>query len=189
MNAYSPSGKQEIILSLGSNQGDRAGWLGFAARSIAAHQDISVIATSPIYKTEPVEVAPEFKNSLFLNAILICETSLSPAEFLAVLHDIEAEAGRTRTEIVNAPRTLDIDIVLFGRLEISTPTLTIPHPRALSRRFVLQPLADLRPELHFPGDEKTISQHLAELPRKPRVKLENQNLLGVKELAKWNYPF
>ncbi len=189
MSDCSECGKNEVVLSLGSNQGDRAGWLGFAIRVLEAHPDISVVATSPVYKTEPVDFAPQFENSLFLNAIVICETSLTLDEFFEFTCQIENDAGRVRSPDGLLPRTLDIDIILFGDTRCANEKLVIPHPRATRRRFVMQPLADIRPDLKFPGDDKTVKEHLAEIPSKPRVMIEDKDQLSVKELAKWNYPF
>lgn len=189
MSSNSDGGKTEVILSLGSNQGDRAGWLGFATRVLAAHPEVSVVAVSHVYKTEPVDVAPAYRNSLFLNAVVVCETTLALDDFFGFTQQIENDAGRIRGDEENLPRTLDIDIILFGDVERNDRHLVVPHPRARARRFVMQPLADVRPSLRFPGDTETVAEHLAKLPKKPKVVLKDPDLLHVKELAKWNYPF
>lgn len=182
--------KTEAILSLGSNQGDRSAWLAFAVRVLSAHPHTEVTAVSPVYKTEPVDVLPEFSKAQYFNEIVACETDLSVQEFSDFIHRIEHEAGRVRGDTPNSPRTLDIDIITFGNVRMETEELTLPHPRALSRRFVLQPLADIKPSFHFPDDPLTVSEHLAKLSDHPSsVVLVDDRLLKTKVSTKWNYPF
>lgn len=101
------------------------------------------------------------------------ETSLSPAALLAVLKALELAAGRQRSSVTSlsrwGPRPLDIDLLLYGELESDRPELTLPHPRLRSRRFVLEPLAEIAPDLLVPPDHRTVRELLAALPAGPRV--------------------
>jgi len=161
----------EIGLSLGTNLGRRLDNLRRARRLIAGLPGVRVAASSPVYATEPVDVPPEFRHRAFLNAVLIVESAL-PAEALARrLRAIESAMGRRRTGARHAPRVIDIDVLYADRRRIRTPRLTVPHPRWSSRRFVAQPLADVRPNLILPGSRLTVAARLRVLPPKPRVTL------------------
>jgi 2-amino-4-hydroxy-6-hydroxymethyldihydropteridine diphosphokinase len=159
----------EAILSLGSNQGDRLAWLNKAGDALNALPDVRITAHSLVYETEPVGVPPAFGGLLFLNCVVIVATGLSPVPFSDAVHAIEDRLGRARGGTPNLPRTIDIDILAFDDLRIASPSLTLPHPRARERRFVLQPLVDLRPSFVFPGDTQTVSDLLESLPLQPRV--------------------
>ena len=102
---------------------------------------------------------------------------------------IERASGRPEKHSCAEARTLDIDIITFGDVRMETEELTLPHPRALTRRFVLQPLADIKPSFHFPDDPLTVSEHLAKLSDHPSVVLVDDRLLKTKVSTKWNYPF
>jgi 2-amino-4-hydroxy-6-hydroxymethyldihydropteridine diphosphokinase len=135
-----------VYLSLGSNLGDRERNLG------RAFELLSEILRDPImsgiYRTDPLYVKDQ---PFFLNAAAKGHTLLAPEELIDRIHGIERFLGRNReAETRMGPRTLDIDILLFGNLEISTPSLTIPHPRMTERAFVLVPLLELAPELRDP---------------------------------------
>ncbi len=160
----------EVILSLGSNQGDRLAWLKRAGLELLSLPGTRCVAFSPVYETDPVGVPAEFVDTLFLNCVVIVETGLAPEAFSAAVHAAEDRLGRTRGGAPNLPRTIDIDIVAFGDLRCETPALTLPHPRARARRFVLQPLADLRPGFVFPGDTLTATELLRALPPAPGVR-------------------
>jgi len=122
-------------LGLGSNLGDSRAHLRAA---IAALPD--VVAASPVYETEPLG-GPSGQQA-YLNLVVELETELSPRELLELGHRLEEAAGRARHE-KNGPRTLDVDVLLVGDLEVHDPDLVVPHPRMWQRRFVLAPLADL----------------------------------------------
>jgi len=122
-------------LGLGSNLGDSRAHLRAA---IAALPD--VVAASPVYETEPLG-GPSGQQA-YLNLVVELETELSPRELLELGHRLEEAAGRVRHE-KNGPRTLDVDVLLVGDLEVHDPDLVVPHPRMWQRRFVLAPLADL----------------------------------------------
>lgn len=119
------------------------------------------LVLSPLYRTAPVGGPPQPD---FLNAVAVGRTSLAPLELLGVLQRIEADAGRTRAALRNGPRPLDLDLLLYGDLVLGLPGLVLPHPRMASRRFVLAPLADLRPDLVVPGTGRTVSALLAAAP-------------------------
>jgi 2-amino-4-hydroxy-6-hydroxymethyldihydropteridine diphosphokinase len=126
------------VLGLGSNLGDRQGHLRAAVASLAA------VAVSPVYETDPVG-GPDGQGP-YLNLVLEVDTELSPHELLGVCHRLEAAAGRVREERWG-PRTLDVDILWMEGVELDEPDLQIPHPRMLTRRFVLAPLSDIAPDL------------------------------------------
>ena len=149
-----------IYLSLGSNLGDREGNLR------AAIERLSPCRVSPIYETEPVEHTAQ---PLFLNLVVEAETSLMSMQLLWHTQRIERDLGRVRT-IPKGPRTIDIDILLYGTTIIRTPRLEVPHPRLPERRFVLVPLADLAPDLRHPVTQCTIREMLAILPDTPGVR-------------------
>lgn len=129
------------------------------------------MALSPVYETEPVGVAERFAHALFLNCVVIAETALSPELLAQEVHAVEARCGRLRNGRQDQPRTLDIDVIAVGDLVCESPDLTLPHPRAQRRRFVLQPLVDLRPDYRLPGHSQTVSGLLFKLPLTPRVTL------------------
>jgi len=157
------------VLSLGSNQGDRRAWLNAAVDAVRTWPGITLLERSPIYETEPVDVPRDFADHLYLNQIVIVETALSALAFSAAIHEIEYRLGRMRGVVQNMPRTIDIDIIVLGTLRLDSPALTLPHPRARNRRFVLQPLADLRPDLILPDENLTVAERLRFLPESPRV--------------------
>jgi len=158
------------ILSLGSNLGNRAAWLTKATNSIAELPGTQINARSSIYETEPVDVPDQFNNESFLNAVIIIETQLTASRLSDSIHRIEDQLQRTRG-IPNQPRTIDIDIITFDDLISDATGLTLPHPRAHLRRFVLQPLAEIEPDLILPGQKEDITTLLRSLPDLPSVKL------------------
>ena len=139
--------RRRVVLSVGSNLGDRLGTLTECVQALRRLPDTDVLTISPVYQTAPVggPAQPDY-----LNAVLIAATGLRPYELLAATGAIEQELGRVRAERFG-PRTLDIDIIAFAA-EISTdPVLTLPHPRAHERAFVLAPWYDIDPEAQLPG--------------------------------------
>lgn len=161
---------REAILSLGSNLGDRRAALERACAALAEEPGLRILERSPIYETEPVGVPPEDAGRLFLNQVLIVSTDRSAEALSDAAHAIEARWGRTRTGARGAARALDIDLIAFGAERRNAPELTLPHPRARERRFVLQPLADLRPGLVLPGESRSVAELLRGLPDTPRVR-------------------
>ena len=161
----------EVGLSLGSNIGNRATHLAEARRRIGQISGVTVVAQSPLYETDPVGVKPEFEHLKFLNAVLIVETTAPVEQLHAELSRIEKDFGRTRSDDRFAPRIIDIDVLYAGTQESRNEKLTLPHPRWDKRRFVLQPLLDVRPALKLPGTEQTISELLQSLPAGENVAL------------------
>lgn len=133
-------------VGLGANLGDAAAALDAALAALAALPGTRLVACSPRYRTAPVDATgPDY-----LNAVAALETHLSAEALLAALHEIELGHGRERP-YRNAPRTLDLDLLLHGAARVDLPHLVVPHPRLHERAFVLVPLADLAPELVVPG--------------------------------------
>lgn len=133
------------VLSLGANLGDRAAALQGAVDALA--EQVGVVAVSPVYETEPLgsDAQPDF-----LNAVVVVATELGPRALLMLGHEIELAAGRVRAERWG-PRTLDVDLVAYGDLVSDDPVVTVPHPRAHERVFVLRPWLDLDPDAVLPG--------------------------------------
>jgi 2-amino-4-hydroxy-6-hydroxymethyldihydropteridine diphosphokinase len=155
----------DAYLGLGSNLGDRAanlraGLAGIARRGLAPLELSSVWETEPVDSPEPV---------WFLNMVARTETDLPPLEVLDRLLDAEREAGRVRT-VRNAPRVLDLDLLLLGDLRFDHPRLTLPHPRMWERRFVLSPLAEIAPGLRESGSGRSVREVCESLPQRPSVR-------------------
>jgi len=133
-------------VGLGANLGDAAAALDAAVAALGALPGTRLAACSPRYRTAPVDATgPDY-----LNAVAALDTDLSAEALLAALHEIELRHGRERP-YRNAPRTLDLDLLLHGDARIDGPQLVVPHPRLHERAFVLVPLADLAPDLVVPG--------------------------------------
>ncbi len=130
------------VIAFGSNLGDRAGHLHRAIEALGRLPGSRVLAVSSFIETEPMDVPPAYQSLRFLNGALIVETALTPEALLAELNRLEAEAGRIRAER-NGPRPLDLDIILYEGVRRESEHLTLPHPRAHLRDFVLRPLAEL----------------------------------------------
>lgn len=137
------------VLSIGSNQGDRIANLQGAVDSLVDTPGVWVTEVSPVYETDPVD-APDGSAS-FLNAVVLLDSSLPAQILLERAMAIEAAFGRTRSGLRNAPRTLDVDLIMVGDRRSDTEALTLPHPRAHERAFVLAPWADADPEAEVPG--------------------------------------
>jgi 2-amino-4-hydroxy-6-hydroxymethyldihydropteridine diphosphokinase len=147
-----------VYLSLGSNVGNREAQLRDAQARLGALG--RVVAVSSVYETEPVEFTEQ---AWFLNCVLALETILTPQQLMSAILRIEQEMGRSR--ILNkGPRSIDIDILLFGDEIIKSKDLTIPHPATHQRRFVLGPLAEIAPEVIHRILKKTIRELLDALP-------------------------
>ena len=137
------------IVSLGSNIEPRARYLERALSVLSALPSTRLMKASSVIETEPVDVPAEFAAQRFLNQVAVFETELDPQEFSRQMHAIEDELGRVRT-VHNGPRTIDIDLIDFGGIHLDSPELTLPHPRAAERDFVLKPLAELGISLSVP---------------------------------------
>jgi 2-amino-4-hydroxy-6-hydroxymethyldihydropteridine diphosphokinase len=150
-----------VYLALGSNIGDRRVNLETAIGRLAAESpEIEVVRSSSIYETEPRDNPAQ---AWFLNMVVEARTALFPMQLLGRTQRIETEMGRRRspTAAPKGPRIIDIDILLFGKFVMDTPKLTIPHPRIEERRFVLEPLAEIAPELRHPVLRRTMRELLA----------------------------
>ena len=137
----------KAFVGIGSNLGDREGNLRRAIELLSAEEGIEVVAVSELRETEPVGPVEQ---GPFLNGAVQLETSLGPRELLARLLAVENRLGRVRGERWG-PRTIDLDLLLYGVETIEEPGLTVPHPRLHERRFALEPLVDLDPALEIPG--------------------------------------
>ena len=149
-----------VLIGLGSNRGDRRATLEGAIAALAETPGILVRKVSTFHETEPVGGPP--MQGRYLNAAAVLETSLDPFAMLTVLQAIEARFGRVRT-VRWGERTLDLDLLLFGDRIIDTPELVVPHPRFSTRRFVLEPLAEVAPEAVDPVRKRTVRELLADL--------------------------
>lgn len=161
----------EYAFSIGSNMGDRVGGLIAARDGLRVALKATHVEQSPIYATEPIDVSARDRRHVFLNAVLILDADIDPHRCLDVCRRIERRAGRVSTEKVNAPRPLDIDIVYAGETVIGETDLTVPHPRWSRRRFVLRPLAELRPDKLLPLASNTVSNLLDELDENAKVEV------------------
>lgn len=151
-----------VYLGLGSNMGDRQKNLDTALELLAQRMKLGKI--SSIYDTEPVGVPPQ---SRFLNLVCRASTRLEPVALLKLAKGIEARLGRSGKS--DAPRPIDIDILLYGEEVINTPELVIPHPRMTERAFVLIPLVEMAPNLVHPLLKKTIRELLKNITEKQGV--------------------
>jgi len=140
-------------LGLGSNVGDRRAQLEAAVVALPAH-GVLVRASSSVYETEPVGLVPDQRE--FFNACLRIETSCEPEDLLDACKAVERELGRAAGGVRHGPRAIDVDVLMLGAAEYSSPRLTLPHPEVLGRRFVLVPLLELEPELTVPGSDGTL---------------------------------
>ena len=156
--------RRRAVLSVGSNLGDRLGTLQGCVQAIGALPDTDVLARSPVYETAPVggPAQPDY-----LNAVLIIDTGLAPRALLTATQRIEADFGRVRAERYG-PRTLDIDIISYDEEVSGDPVLTLPHPRARERAFVLAPWRDVDPAAVLPGHGPVAALLArADQPRRP----------------------
>jgi 2-amino-4-hydroxy-6-hydroxymethyldihydropteridine diphosphokinase len=142
-------------LGLGSNEGDRLGNLR-AARAALVRHEVAVEASSSVYETAPQGEVLEQPD--FLNAALRVRTALGPEELLDAAKAVERDLGREPGGLRHGPRPIDVDVLLLGDLEYSSARLSLPHREVTSRRFVLEPLLELDPELALPDGTRLASQ-------------------------------
>lgn len=156
-----------VYLALGSNIGDRSRHLQAALAKLEA-PDLRILRVSSLYETAPVGFTAQH---WFYNLVVEAETDLFPLQLLTRIAKIELALGRVRT-IPNGPRTLDIDILLYGRAVVHSVKLEIPHPRMAERRFVLAPLAELAPDLRHPVTHQAIRVMLEAAPEQAVRRLD-----------------
>jgi len=131
-------------IGLGANLGDARLTIAAAIKTLRGSTDIFSLIEAPLYHSDPIDA----QGPVFINTVVALDTKLEPLQLLDLLQSIEQEHGRERP-YQNAPRTLDLDLLLYGDLTINTPRLTVPHPRMHQRAFVLRPLQDLAPNLQL----------------------------------------
>ncbi|QEL14615.1 2-amino-4-hydroxy-6-hydroxymethyldihydropteridine diphosphokinase [Limnoglobus roseus] len=161
----------QIPIALGSNVGDRRGYLDAALRRLRVEPHIRVVAVSPYYDTPPVDASADSQN--YLNAAALLDTDLPPQAVLRIFLEIEHQLGRRRPATARAmglyaPRTLDLDLLCYGDQIWDSPELTLPHPRMHERSFVLKPLADIAPNIVHPVLRQTVADLLADRPADER---------------------
>lgn len=140
---------RRVVIGLGSNLGDRFDNLQGAVEQLSDTPDVWVTAVSPVYETTPLDCPPGSGD--FLNAVVLADTTLSASRLLDRALAIEDAYDRDRSHGLNAPRTLDVDLIVVGDRRSDTDALKLPHPQAHERAFVLQPWLDLEPDAEFPG--------------------------------------
>jgi 2-amino-4-hydroxy-6-hydroxymethyldihydropteridine diphosphokinase len=143
-------------VGIGANLGDARAHVDDAVARLGLLPDSRLLRTSPYYRSAPIDASGDD----YVNAVAALETRLTAPDLLAALHAIEADHGRERP-YRNAPRTLDLDLLLYGDAVIATATLTVPHPRMLARAFVLRPLLDIAPAITVPGHGRAASHFSA----------------------------
>ena len=151
---------RRAVLSLGSNLGERVTSLQGAVNALADTPDVWVTGVSPVYETEPVD-APE-GSDMFLNAVVLADTTLAATRLLDRALAIEDAFDRERSEVRNAPRTLDVDLIVVGDRRADDDQLRLPHPRAAERAFVLRAWLDVDPQAEFP-DRGPVAELLSAL--------------------------
>ena len=151
---------RRAVLALGSNLGDSHASLQGAVNAIADTPDVWVTAVSPIYETEPVDSPAGSEN--YLNAVVLIDTTIAANRLMDRALAIEDAFDRERSEVRNAPRTLDVDLIVVGDRRSDTEALRLPHPRAAERAFVLKPWFDIEPDAEFP-DRGPIADLLAQI--------------------------
>ncbi|MFC0216094.1 2-amino-4-hydroxy-6-hydroxymethyldihydropteridine diphosphokinase [Paenibacillus chartarius] len=168
------NGLREVAyIGLGSNINRREDYLALAVEALAAHSGLELLGQSSIYETDPVGYTEQ---PPFLNMVAAVATRLSPKELLAALLDIERSLGRTRT-IRWGPRTIDLDLLLYGERQVSEPELTVPHPRMGERAFVLVPLLEVMNDIGSPGHlRESFTRQLETLEGKEGITLWKKSI-------------
>jgi 2-amino-4-hydroxy-6-hydroxymethyldihydropteridine diphosphokinase len=156
-------------IALGSNLGDSRESIFLAVRDLRELSAEPLLASS-LWETTPVDCPPD--SPAFLNAVvrLLAGAEETPESLLRKLQELERRYGRRAKQVVNEARPLDLDLILFGVETRDSERLTLPHPRAISRRFVLEPLCEIAPGLLFPGQTRTVVELLAGLPPDPAMR-------------------
>jgi 2-amino-4-hydroxy-6-hydroxymethyldihydropteridine diphosphokinase len=164
---------KRAYLSLGSNVGDRAANLRVALRHLESYK-LRIVRLSSLLETEPVDLKDQPR---FLNLVAEIDTELFPLQLLTLIERIERAMGRKR-EIPKGPRTIDIDILVYGRFVVNSPRLVIPHPRMGDRRFVMEPMVELAADLRHPVTRRTMREMLAGIQGQVVRRAPNQLSVG-----------
>ncbi|MEZ4701372.1 MAG: 2-amino-4-hydroxy-6-hydroxymethyldihydropteridine diphosphokinase [Rhodothermales bacterium] len=165
-------------IALGSNLGDRLEMLRFAIRRLVDHPLICVTGGSPVFESPAMTLSGGESQPDYLNAVIRICTPMEPDEVLALLLDIEREAGRVRNGTRWAPRPLDLDVLSFGDQVVRSDALTLPHPRLAERRFVLEPWARIAPDYVVPGPTPArVDALLAQCEDPGKLSLFSESLL------------
>ncbi|HUF13711.1 MAG TPA: 2-amino-4-hydroxy-6-hydroxymethyldihydropteridine diphosphokinase [Longimicrobiales bacterium] len=172
-----PEAREVVYIGLGSNQGERESHLRAAVDALARMLDVEVV--SSVYETEPVGFREQPD---FLNLAVRARTDLEPAALLAELLRIERELGRTR-RFPNAPRTIDIDLLMYGERVVDLPQLIVPHPRMTGRAFTLLPLIEIDPGLVHPGTGERLTDLLARDPLERAKRVGSLGRIGARVFA------
>jgi 2-amino-4-hydroxy-6-hydroxymethyldihydropteridine diphosphokinase len=160
-----------VIVALGSNLGDSAQLVFEGMRRLESSADGPLLRSS-LWQTAPVDCPPD--SPPFINAVVAFNPrpGETPDSLLARLQELEREFGRRPKRVLNEPRALDLDLIAFGEEVRATSQLTLPHPRACTRRFVLQPLSEIAPDRILPGHQKSVAQLLDALPLAPDCRIK-----------------
>lgn len=164
----------EAVIALGSNLGNRIENINAAVRAVAKLSGVKIIKASSVYETEPVGCGED--DGMFYNAAILLETTVSPAVLLGECLGIEAAMGRVRGK-KNGPRIIDLDLILYDGFKSESFELTLPHPRALERAFVMAPLSELFPTGRAPG--MFFGPHLREIGIDGVVKTEKEIIIPI----------
>jgi 2-amino-4-hydroxy-6-hydroxymethyldihydropteridine diphosphokinase len=162
--------RETVFIGFGSNVGDRVDFCNRAVALLSLLPHSHVAGISLLYETEPVLDHAQPGNGWFLNGAVQLETDVTPKSLLDILREIERALGREE-ENRSGPRTIDLDILLYGQHIINEPDLVVPHPRMHQRRFVLMPLSELDPLFVHPLLQRTVGQLLSETGKQPEVRL------------------
>ena len=169
--------KALAYIGIGSNLDDRTEHLRAAVRAIRSDSQIDLLQVSPVYESDAHVLPGQSPAPDFLNAVVEIRTELNPQELLKSLLEVERKFGRVRGVDRWLPRTIDIDILLFGDMSFSDDQLTVPHPRLSERRFVLEPLSDLDSGLYVPCPfDTTVAELLAACPDLGQIRITEISL-------------
>jgi 2-amino-4-hydroxy-6-hydroxymethyldihydropteridine diphosphokinase len=161
--------KETVFIGFGSNVGNRLDFCDRAVTLLSLLPHSELVAVSPLYETEPVLDGAQPGESWFLNGVVQMKTDVTPRSLMTVCREIERSLGRDEDHR-HGPRTLDLDILFYGRRVINEPDMVVPHPRLHQRRFVLVPLADLDSSWQHPSLHRTVGELLAEATDRSAVR-------------------